>query len=150
MQISSRFTIATHILVVLALEGEQTKVTSDYLAGSVGVNPVIIRNVLSQLKAANLVSVARGTGGAKVIQDLSTITLYDIYEAVDSLGQSGQLFGFHDNPNPNCNIGRNIHAVLDDRLEAAQRALEAELNQTSLADLVQDAQGKSRLGGNRI
>ncbi|GGE37579.1 Rrf2 family transcriptional regulator [Streptococcus himalayensis] len=143
MQISSRFTIATHILVVLALEGEQTKVTSDYLAGSVGVNPVIIRNVLSQLKAANLVSVARGTGGAKVIQDPSTITLYDIYEAVDSLGQSGQLFGFHENPNPNCNIGRNIHAVLDDRLEAAQRALEAELSQTSLADLVQDAQGKS-------
>ncbi|MER0123135.1 Rrf2 family transcriptional regulator [Streptococcus sp. ZJ93] len=144
MQISSRFTIATHILVVLALEGEQTKITSDYLARSVGVNPVIIRNVLSQLKAANLVTVARGTGGAKVIQDWSAITLYDIYEAVDSLGQSGQLFGFHDNPNPDCNIGRNIHAVLDNRLEAAQRALEAELNQTTLADLVQDAQEKGR------
>ncbi|MTB64171.1 Rrf2 family transcriptional regulator [Streptococcus sp. zg-86] len=145
MQISSRFTIATHVLVVLALEGEQTKVTSDYLAASVGVNPVIIRNVLSQLKAANLIAVTRGKGGARVVQNLSDITLYDIYEAVDSLGKSGQLFGFHDNPNPNCNIGRTIHAVLDGRLEVAQRALEAELNQTTLADLVQDAQEKSSI-----
>ncbi|MBF0777247.1 Rrf2 family transcriptional regulator [Streptococcus cuniculi] len=150
MQISSRFTIATHILVVLGLEGEAFKVTSDYLAGSVGVNPVIIRNVLSQLKAAKLVTVARGTGGAKIVQPFAQISLYDVYEAVDSLGKSSQLFGFHDNPNPDCNVGRNIHAVLDGRLEAAQKALEHQLRQTTLADLVREAQEKSRLGGNKI
>ncbi|MEW4354340.1 Rrf2 family transcriptional regulator [Streptococcus pneumoniae] len=142
MQISSRFTIASHILVILGLEGETTKVTSEYLAGSVGVNPVIIRNILSQLKAAELVSVARGTGGAKIIQQFEEITLYDVYKAVDSLGKSGQLFGFHDNPNPDCNVGRNIHAVLDDCLEEAQKALEHQLRQTTLADLVRKAQEK--------
>ncbi|MGT2950546.1 transcriptional regulator [Streptococcus cuniculi] len=150
MQISSRFTIATHILVVLGLEGEATKVTSDYLAGSVGVNPVIIRNVLSQLKAAKLVAVARGTGGAKIVQPFDQISLYDVYEAVDSLGKSGQLFGFHDNPNPDCNVGRNIHAVLDGRLEEAQKALEHQLQQTTLADLVREAQEKSHVEGERI
>ena len=35
MQISSRFTIATHMLIVLALEGKKRKLTSDILAGSV-------------------------------------------------------------------------------------------------------------------
>ena len=43
MQISSRFTIATHMLVIIALKGKESKVTSDFLASSVGVNPVIIR-----------------------------------------------------------------------------------------------------------
>lgn len=46
MQISSRFTIATHMLIVLALEGKKRKLTSDILAGSVGVNPVIIRKTI--------------------------------------------------------------------------------------------------------
>ncbi len=50
MQISSRFTIGTHVLVMIALKGDCTKVTSDMIAGSVGVNPVIIRKTLSQLK----------------------------------------------------------------------------------------------------
>ena len=68
MQISSRFTIGTHVLIMIALQGEKTKVTSDFLAGSVGVNPVIIRKTLSQLKKAGLIHVARGTGGAELAQ----------------------------------------------------------------------------------
>lgn len=136
MQISSRFTIATHMLIILALEGKKQKLTSDILAGSVGVNPVIIRKTLSQLKNAGLISVARGTGGADIIKDLEDISLFDIYCAVECLGKSGQLFRFHDKPNPECPIGKNIHNVLDTRLEAIQKAMEAELAQTSLAEVV--------------
>ncbi len=136
MQISSRFTIATHMLIILALEGKKQKLTSDILAGSVGVNPVIIRKTLSQLKNAGLISVARGTGGADIIKDLEDISLFDIYCAVECLGKSGQLFSFHDKPNPECPIGKNIHNVLDNRLEAIQKAMETELAQTSLAEVV--------------
>ena len=136
MQISSRFTIATHMLIILALEGKKQKLTSDILAGSVGVNPVIIRKTLSQLKNAGLISVARGTGGADIIKDLEDISLFDIYCAVECLGKSGQLFSFHDKPNPECPIGKNIHNVLDNPLEAIQKAMEAELAQTSLAEVV--------------
>ena len=75
MQISSRFTIATHMLIVLALEGKKQKLTSDILAGSVGVNPVIIRKTLSQLKNAGMITVARGTGGAEIAKDLKDISL---------------------------------------------------------------------------
>ena len=46
MQIPSRFTIATHMMIIIALEGKESKVTSDFLAASVGVNPVIIRKNL--------------------------------------------------------------------------------------------------------
>lgn len=137
MQISSRFTIASHILTLLALEGQTEKLTSQAIAGSVGVNPVVVRNILGQLKQAGLVHVARGVGGATLAKDVRDVTLLDIYQAVESLGQSGQLFGFHEHPNPACQVGKNIHHLLDDELERAQAALENELAQTKLSDLLE-------------
>ena len=142
MQISSRFTIATHILIIIALEGKKTKVTSDFLAASVGVNPVIIRKTLSQLKNAELISVARGTGGTEIIKDLNEITLLDVYQAVECLGKTGQLFSFHENPNPSCPIGSNIHEVLDQKLLDIQEAMENQLRQMSLAQVVADAEAR--------
>ncbi|HEL2219378.1 TPA: Rrf2 family transcriptional regulator [Streptococcus suis] len=136
MQISSRFTIASHILVLLALEGEKEKQTSTSIAGSVGVNPVIIRNILSQLKEAGLVEVARGVGGARLAQGPDQITLLHVYQAVELFGEKGQLFAFHEQPNPSCQVGRNIHTLLDSRLGNAQSALENELAKTRLADLL--------------
>ena len=142
MQISSRFTIATHMLIIIALKGKESKVTSDFLASSVGVNPVIIRKTLSQLKKAELISVARGTGGAEIIKDLEDISLLDVYQAVECLGKTGQLFSFHDNPNPTCPVGANIHGVLDEKLQKIQLAMEQELGQTSLAQVVADAEAR--------
>ena len=136
MQISSRFTIASHILVLLALEGEKEKQTSTNIAGSVGVNPVIIRNILAQLKEAGLVQVARGVGGARLAKAPDQMTLLQVYQAVELFGEKGQLFSFHEQPNPNCQVGRNIHPLLDYRLESAQSALERELGRTTIADLL--------------
>lgn len=63
MQISSRFTLAVHIFACIDVFKDEYKVTSDFLAGSTNVNPVIVRKILGQLKAAGLVEVARGFGG---------------------------------------------------------------------------------------
>ncbi len=52
----------------------------------------------------------------ETIKDLSRDQFVDVYQAVECLGKSGKLFSFHDNPNPNCPIGANIHAVLDQKL----------------------------------
>ena len=142
MQISSRFTIATHMLIIIAIKSQESKVTSDFLAASVGVNPVIIRKTLSQLKKAELISVARGTGGTEIIKNLNEITLLDVYQAVECLGKSGKLFSFHENPNPSCPIGSNIHAVLDQKLLDIQEAMENQLRQTSLAQVVADAEAR--------
>ena len=142
MQISSRFTIATHMLIIIAIKSQESKVTSDFLAASVGVNPVIIRKTLSQLKKAELISVARGTGGTEIIKDLQGISLFDVYQAVECLGKSGKLFSFHDNPNPNCPVGANIHKVLDQKLLDIQVAMENQLRQMSLAQVVADAEAR--------
>ena len=62
MQISSRFTIALHIFACVDTFKDEHKVTSDFLASSINTNPVIIRKILTQLKNAGLINVARGTG----------------------------------------------------------------------------------------
>ena len=79
MQISSRFTIAVHMLTCMETFKEEYKITSDFLAASINVNPVIIRRILSQLKDAGLIEVKRGTGGAAVIKPLEKITFLAIY-----------------------------------------------------------------------
>ena len=60
MQISSRFTIALHVLTALETFKGQFPLTSDFLSGSVQVNPVIIRNILLKLKAAGMIQISRG------------------------------------------------------------------------------------------
>ncbi|MBQ8960492.1 MAG: Rrf2 family transcriptional regulator [Ruminococcus sp.] len=137
MQITSKFTTAVHILCCIDIFGDQRRVTSDFLSGSTGVNAVIVRNVLSQLKSAGIVSTRQGSGGAHLAKALDQITLYDIYKAVDCVDDEG-LFHFHENPNAECPVGRNIHRVTDGRLSAAQAAFEGELKGTTLAQVVSD------------
>lgn len=140
MKIASRFTVAVHTLLVIHTFGKEQKTTSDFIAASVQVNPVIIRRTLLSLKAAGMIEVKAGSGGATIVRDLKDITLYDVYRAVDSV--EGDLFHFHENPNPACPVGRNIHAVLDSHLSDAQAAMENELKKVTLADLMRQLNQK--------
>lgn len=137
MQISSRFTIAIHMLACMDTFKGEYKVTSDFLASSIHVNPVIIRKLLSQLKDAGLIEVKRGPGGAAIAKPLDEITFFDIYQSVDCI-EENTLFHFHENPNTACPVGRNIHHVLDDKLFRVQAAMEQELRSITLADVRAD------------
>ncbi|MDD5849188.1 MAG: Rrf2 family transcriptional regulator, partial [Firmicutes bacterium] len=66
MQIASRFTIAVHILTCIEVFRDEGPCTSESIAGSVGVNPVVIRRVLGQLKDAGMVRIVRGVQGGAV------------------------------------------------------------------------------------
>lgn len=119
--------------------GNEYKVTSDFLAGSTNVNPVIIRKILGQLKSAGLINVARGTGGTTAAKPLEEITFLDVYRAVEC-APDGELFHFHENPNAGCPVGRNIHHILDGKLLRVQNAMEQELASITLADVKRDTE----------
>ena len=142
MQIGSKFTIGVHIITAIDVFKDMDRVNSEFLAGSIGVNPVIVRSVISQLRAAGLVQTRRGSSGAELAKSLDEITLYDVlydvYKAVGSVDSEEGLFHFHEQPNPDCPVGRNIHQVLDGRLTDVQRVMEDKLKQTTLADIVND------------
>ena len=137
MQISSRFTLAIHIFACVDIFKNDYKVTSDFISKSTNVNPVIIRKILLQLRNAGLIEVARGTGGTTITRPLSEITFLDIYRAVECV-EDNTLFHFHENPNEKCPVGRNIHNVLDDKLQRVQAAMEIELRSITLEDVKKD------------
>ncbi len=137
MKISSRFTIAVHTLLCILLFKDE-KITSNFLSGSVQVNPVIIRNILIQLKKAKIIIVKRGKGGISINKKAKDITLLEIFEAVESL--DGKLFSFHKKPNSKCPVGNNITKILLPKLDNIQKSMEKELEKTTLKDIFNDLQ----------
>lgn len=132
-QISTRFSIAVHCLSLIAIQPNEC--TGDYIAGSVNTNPVIVRRIMGMLKKAGLVDVRPGVGGASLRKSPDRITLLDVYRAVNAT-EENQLFRVHEDPNPECLVGRNIEKVLRSELAEAQSAMESRLAQTALSQLI--------------
>ena len=134
IKISSRFTIAVHILSIIK-QNPSTICTSEFMAESVNTNPVVIRKILSYLKKAGIVQVRRGTGGASLVKDLDAVTLLEVFRSVEVV-EEDKLFHLHENPNPDCPIGANIQAVLELILVQAQEAMEQVLANITMEQVI--------------
>lgn len=134
--VPTRFAVAAHILLMVAADRSEPS-TSQRLAVSINTNPVVIRRITGQLARAGLVRVRRGPGGAELTRGAESITLEDIWRAVNS-GSERPLLPLHGNPDPRCPVGCRVHAVLGEAFGTAQRALEAALAKTTLSDLLHD------------
>ena len=138
---NTRFAVAVHILTFLQTQGGEPA-TSELIASSVNTNPSLIRRLLSQLARAGLTTSQLGTGGGALLATpADRITLLDVYHAVDD---ARDVIPLHPTPNPRCPVGRNIHAALEGRIEAAERALERELARTTIAELAGDVARRAR------
>ena len=139
MQISSKFTIAVHLLAVIDYLGDNEKVTSNILAKSIGSNPVIVRNVMGNLKESGIIDISQGKSGVLLTRKTNEITFYDVYVAIEPL-ENNELFNFHKNPNPECPVGKNIHKLLDRKLETIQKVMEDEMKKYTLEGLKDEMQ----------
>ena len=111
MAATSQFSIAVHILTIIAKSGAE-RVKSACIARSVNTNPVVIRRLLSNLRESGLV----------------------IYKAVSC----GEVFALHTNkPDENCPIGKNIEAVLCGLQKEIDKSIEDKLNQYTLRDIIE-------------
>ncbi|WP_274307046.1 Rrf2 family transcriptional regulator [Solibacillus daqui] len=140
MSISSRFSVAIHILTLLEVNKEGTN-TSEFIAGSVKTNPVVVRKIMGMLKKAELIQVQPGIAGAKLAKEHAKISLFDVYKAVNVV-EENELFGIHEYPNPDCPVGRNIEEVIAPIFITAQHALEKVLLHVTLQDIVHSVQEK--------
>lgn len=138
MRINTRFPMAVHALSVIALNKDEDKPsTSELIAKSVGTNPVVIRRLISQLKSAGLVTTQPGVAGARLAKEPETITLLEIYRAVQT-SEDNMLFDLHPNPSQKCWVGKNIHSALSGPLVEAQTALEKTLDEYTLAAIADE------------
>jgi Rrf2 family protein len=132
---NTRLAVATHILTFLQTQNGQPA-TSELIASSVNTNPALIRRLLSQLAKAGLTTSQMGAGGGALLARAGDrITLLDVHRAID---EAGTTFPLHQAPNPQCPVGRNIHAVLQKRLSEVELAMEAQLAKTTIAEMASD------------
>ncbi|MCL8536910.1 Rrf2 family transcriptional regulator [Chryseobacterium gallinarum] len=128
---NTRFATAVHIMTLLA-KSPQEWLTSDWIAGSINVNPVIVRKEISVLREAGLIISRQGKeGGSQLARSADFISISEIYKAVKNtevLGKKNQ------NPNPACSVGKEINAHLNTLFEETDQLVVNFLGNKSLQE----------------
>jgi len=134
MRTSCRFAMAVHVLTLLAYN-QGDRITSARLASSLNTNPVIVRRLLLALQLAKLIETSKGAGsGSRLSRSPARINLAEIYKAVED----DEPFATPSRrPNADCPVGKCIRQALETVFASAERALERDLAQTTLADLIE-------------
>ncbi|MDR3762575.1 MAG: Rrf2 family transcriptional regulator [Acidobacteriota bacterium] len=139
MALSTRFTVALHVLTLLAAYPGQA-LASAYIAGSVNTNAAFVRRLMGSLRRAGLVHSQPGTGGGwQLARPAEEITLRSVRHA---LGE-GPVFAMHSQrPNPKCTVGRHIQGALTAVYGEAEKAMEMQLEQHTVASLLRSVRGR--------
>lgn len=128
---NTRFATAVHIMTLLA-KSPQEWLTSEWIAGSINVNPVIVRKEISVLRDAGLMISRQGKdGGCQLAKSAGMITISEIYKAVKNtevLGKKNQ------NPNPACSVGKEINVHLNTLFEETDQLVVNFLGDKSLQE----------------
>lgn len=128
---NSRFAISLHILTLLSyMRGE--RLSSEYIAKSINVNPVVVRREISNLQENGWVESSSGRyGGSTLAISAKEIRLSDVYKAVCPTPVLGVM---RDLPNPKCPVGNQINDHLGQLFEDTEKAILNSLGKQTLAD----------------
>ncbi|MFP3833494.1 Rrf2 family transcriptional regulator [Chryseobacterium sp. SIMBA_028] len=128
---NTRFATAVHIMTLLA-KSPQEWLTSEWIAGSINVNAVIVRKEISVLREAGMIISRQGkVGGTQLAKSAEVITISEIYRAVKNtevLGKKNQ------NPNPACSVGKEINTHLNTLFEETDQLVIKFLGDKSLQE----------------
>ncbi|PBJ14569.1 Rrf2 family transcriptional regulator [Flavobacterium sp. ACN6] len=129
--ISGKFAITIHILTLLN-KFPNDYLSSEFIAGSINLNPVLVRKEIANLKAHHIVESKEGkNGGTKLAVNASNLTLKEIFEMTfETIG-----LGFAKNqPNPDCPVGKKINQNLEALYSEMNQKVNAQLENISLED----------------
>lgn len=129
--ISGKFAISIHILTLLA-KFPDDYLSSEFIASSINLNPVLVRKEIANLKKNQIVMSKEGkNGGAKLNVSPSKVTLKQIFESTFeeiSLGYS------KNEPNPKCPVGREINQNLSTLYTKLNDSVMKQLESTTLEE----------------
>lgn len=135
---NTQFAVGVHVLTLLANEPGEPQ-SSETMAASANANPVYVRRVLGRLRAAGLVQSRPGVrGGWQLRRDPGEISLGDVWRAIQG---DDPILGLHET-NPSCPVGRDVQRALTGIDRRAASAVEAELDRTTVSDVLAGAAGE--------
>lgn len=130
---NTRFATNIHIMTLLAKEPEKF-LTSEWIAGSININPVIVRKELIILKKFGLIESRQGKdGGARILKNAVEISITEIYEVV----RNSEILGKKNlNPNPKCTVGKDINENLNVLFSETENVVQQFLMNKKLSDFM--------------
>ena len=130
---NTQFSLAVHLLTLLAQAPAGEVLDSAALAISPAASPVHVRRVLGHLRDAGLVRAQQGAhGGWALAKAAEEIDLAQVWLAVNG---EDPVLGVH-SPDPNCEVGRRVHQNLRDLDRRALATLLADLATTTVAEIL--------------
>lgn len=131
MKRNSRLALALHTLGHMAAEPDRKRTSSD-IAAHAGTNPVVVRRVLGKLRDAGLLTSEKGhAGGWSLARDPRSITLADIYLALDehliAVDQDVETTG--------CHVEHALHRRVSKLIDGMERHLLEHLAATTIAEV---------------
>lgn len=139
--VATRFSVALHILLFIACD-TGGDATSARMAASIGTNPVVVRRIGGLLAKAGLIVVQRGPGGASLARPANTISLRDVWRAIHP--PTEPLIRVHPRAGSTDQLARQVPEILRARLDAAEVAMLADLDRSSIADLARRMRADQR------
>jgi len=120
-------------MTLLAKEPEKF-LTSEWIAGSININPVIVRKELIILKKFGLIESRQGKdGGARILKNAVEISITEIYEVV----RNSEILGKKNlNPNPKCTVGKDINKNLNVLFSETENVVQQFLMNKKLSDFM--------------
>ena len=134
MKYSTKVSDDVHILSFIALNAKES-LTSQAIAESVKTNPAFVRQMMSSLRNAGLLTSVKGHAKPALSRDAKDISLLDVYRAVEG---DKPLLHLDKNINQECTVGVNIQLILQDYYDQVQQAAEAKLRTITLAMIIAD------------
>lgn len=133
MRKDSKLSGVLHVL--LHMVEATSPVTSETMAKMMQTNPVVIRRILAGLREQGFVSSEKGHGGGWQLScNLNTVTLYDIYVALES---PGLLAIGNRSEAPGCLVEEAVNTIMNQAFLDAEALLLARFREVTLAELSQ-------------
>ncbi|MCD7906196.1 MAG: Rrf2 family transcriptional regulator [Clostridium sp.] len=137
MRVSKKFPTAVHALLYVAVLSPKRRVTSTLVAESIGSNAVTIRNIFLDLSRNGLLTAsARKNGGVHLAREPKDITLWDVYQAVET-NDVEEIFKLHETDS-DCPVGKNIYQLLYPHMLDAVTAMKDSMEQVTLGVLLEE------------
>jgi len=135
IMISGKFAITLHILTLLSKYPDEF-LSSDFIAGSMNINPVLVRKEIANLKKYQVVESKEGkNGGTRLLKPAQEITLEDIFR----MTFEKVTLGYSKNePNPDCPVGRKINSNLESLYCDINKKISSQLSEISLLEFTSE------------
>ena len=132
MKYPTKLSDAIHVLAFLALH-PGAALTSERIAESVKTNPAYIRQLMSALRKAGMLTSVKGHPRPTLIKEPEDITLLDVYRAIEG---DKPILHQDTHTNPECGVGVNIQLTLRNYYDEIQKAAEERMRTITFQDII--------------